>query len=253
MKYKTGSHVDANGYNLGVGFAREVQNNAGKLVFGPVVHYGRASYDSYLDTGVHGEGKATEIGLSVLAKQDNHDGVYYEGSIGFGRVTSDYKNNDYYSFYDTKSNYYAAHLGVGKLQKFGEQASVEYYTKLMYSHQNASNATVHSAILEDFKFDAVNSVRTRLGARVENAYSALGRYYYGLAWEYEFAGDARATYIAIGKHTPSPSLQGSSGMAEIGWKIKPSAGSNLSADLGLQGWFGKKQGVGVNAMLNWNF
>lgn len=49
---------------------------------------GSGSYDSYLEdaAGTHGEGKAHYFGIGLMARQVNHDGLSYEGSLRGGSV-----------------------------------------------------------------------------------------------------------------------------------------------------------------------
>ncbi|MBE6096110.1 MAG: hypothetical protein E7199_11780, partial [Schwartzia succinivorans] len=93
MRAESGSYVNTKGFGLNIGFARELSNAQGKLLFGPMVEYGGGSYDSHLDDGTRGDGKAHYFGVGVMARQVNHDGFYYEGSLRGGRVTSDYDGN----------------------------------------------------------------------------------------------------------------------------------------------------------------
>lgn len=39
--------------------------------------------------------------------------------------------------YDTSNNYFAAHLGIGKVNKVSEKGSLDIYTKLFYAYQEA--------------------------------------------------------------------------------------------------------------------
>ena len=79
---------------------------------------------------------------------------------------------------------------------------------------------------------------------------ALAALYAGLAWDYEFDSDARATYRGLA--TPSPSMKGSSGMLELGWQVKPGR-SPMVIDLGVTGWAGKQRGITANLQANWTF
>ena len=90
MRYDTGSHADVKGYNFALGMGKAVANNAGRLTFGPFVEYGYGDYTSYLDNGVRGDGKTKYYGVGVLARQDDKSGVYYEGSLRYGRMDADY-------------------------------------------------------------------------------------------------------------------------------------------------------------------
>ena len=62
MRAETGSYADTKGYNLSLGWAKEQNVKAGKLLFTPFVEYGKGSYDSYLDDGTHGSGKISYLG-----------------------------------------------------------------------------------------------------------------------------------------------------------------------------------------------
>ena len=44
-KIKSGSHVDVKGMNLNLGLVKEIKNNAGKFIIGPVVEYGNGLYN----------------------------------------------------------------------------------------------------------------------------------------------------------------------------------------------------------------
>ena len=254
MRAESGSHVNTKGFGLNVGFARELPNPQGKLLFGPVVEYGGGRYDSHLNDGTRGDGKAHYFGVGVMVRQVNHDGFYYEGSLRGGRVTSDYKGNldsigrvDY----DSSSNYFAAHLGIGKAFDLGKGNTLDGYFKYFYSHQAGDDTTIHIAGMADESghFDAVDSHRIRLGARLTHKVNERNSFYGGLAYQYEFNGDARATLNGNG--VPSPSLKGSSGMLELGWQVKP--GGSVTIDLGLIGWAGKQRGGSVQLGATWTF
>lgn len=250
-KVKTGSHVDVKGWNLNVGFAKEVKNKAGKLLIGPVVEYGKGSYDSYLDKGFHGAGDTRYIGGGVMAKQTNNNGLYYEGSLRAGKLDNDYKSHGISSnSYDSNSTYYAAHVGVGKIVKLNEKNSLDYYGKYFYTHQKGDGVTMHAGGEDyDLRFDSVDSNRTRIGARYTRAMNEKNSIYAGLAWQHEFSGTARATMDGTG--IPAPSVKGDTGIMELGWKVE--AGRKLDLDLGATGYTGKQKGARLNLAVNYKF
>ena len=254
LRAKSGSHVDTKGIGLNLGFARELSNKQGKLLFGPVIEYGHGSYDSYQDNGIKADGKTSYWGIGVIAKQTNHSGFYYEGSLRVGKTKSDYSSDlspVNHASYDSKATYWAAHLGIGKMMDVGKDNTLDVYGKYFYSHTGSDNVTVHATSGdEEINFDAVNSHRLRIGTRLTHALNEKNRIYGGLAWQYEFKGDARATYN--GGSTPSPSVKGSSGMMELGWQVKPGK-SPMTIDLGVTGWVGKQRGITANLQANWTF
>ena len=247
MRQESGSHVDVQGSAFNIGFAKEVKNNKGKLLFGPMIEYGRGSYESYLDDGTKGDGNTQNFGLGVMARQNNDNGTYYEGSLRYGKLTSNYNSGDLGADYDTDANYWGAHLGLGKVFQLNDKNSIDTYCQFFYTNQGSSSANI---LGNNVEFDAVKSKRSRLGFRFNHATSDVRSIYAGLAWQHEFDGSACAT--VDGFSTPSPSIKGNSMMAELGVNIAPKS-SPVSFDLGVSGWAGKQKGYSLNANMLWSF
>ena len=260
MRYKSGSYSDMRGYNLALGFAKAIQNNAGKLTYGPLLEYGWGNYTSQLDSGIRADGNTKYYGIGMIVRQDNNSGLYYEGSLRYGRMDADYASGDLigaggekvYASYDSSSSYYGAHIGIGRVSKLNDTVKADIYAKLLYTHQSGDSVTLGGAGNgEVYDFDAVNSTRARLGARLSKENGERGTYYAGLAYEYEFDGEAKAT--VKGLSTPAPSIKGSSGMLELGYIIQNKDVNAPVVDIGFQGWSGKKQGFSGNINFIWKF
>lgn len=251
MRQESGSYVDVDSANFNVGFAKEVKNSNGTLLFGPMIEYGHGNYESHLGDGTIGTGNGQSFGLGVMARQINNEGLYYEGSARYGKSTSDYSSNNLVPgrniSYDNSANYWGVHAGVGKVLQLQGDNSIDVYGKLFYTRQGSSSVDVDGDTLD---FDALSSKRSRIGFRYIHGTSKVRSVYAGLAWQYEFDGAARAT--ANGFSTPSPSVKGSSGMLELGVLVAPKA-SPVSFDLGVSGWAGKQKGYAVNANMCWHF
>ena len=247
MRHETGSHVDMKGMNLAVGFSREVLRGDERILFGPIVEYGRGTYDSYVNDA-HGDGSVRYVGVGGFIRQEQKDGLFYEGSLRFGRSSMDYSTP--LTSYDTDANYIGAHLGFG--QRITEQSGNEreLYVRYFYTRQNGTDTKLSTG--ERYDFDAVQSQRLRTGARWMIPQGS-GSLILGASMQYEFGGDANATVHVGGNSytTPSPSLKGFSGSLELGWKTQ--MGKNATADLSVEGWAGKQRGVTFNAGFNWKF
>ena len=257
MRANTGSYVDLKGQNMTLGLAREIKQASGRLLFGPVCEYGAGRYTSHLDDGTRGDGNTHYYGAGLFAREEQDNGCYYEGSLRMGHTTSDYRSYDLkgatstldgHVSYDTKTNYWGAHLGAGQVRKLANGDSLDLYGKYFYGRTGSTDTTLSSG--ETYHFDAVNSHRLHLGGRYTHVVNDQSSIYAGAAWQYEFGGDARASYK--GFSTPAPSLKGSSGMLELGWQVKPSK-SPVTIDLGLTGWVGRQQGVTFQAGAQWAF
>ena len=252
QKLDTGSHVDLKAWNMNLGFAKKINNNSGKLLIAPVIEYGRGSYDSYLDNGTHGDGDAQFWGVGLMAKQLNDDGLYYEGSLRAGRMSTDYQSAVAGGIkYDSDATYYAAHLGMGKVVQLNDKDTLDYYGKLFYTRQQGDKVTVGTGATYDF--DATTSLRTRLGARYTHQLSEKNAFYAGLAWQHEFDGESNAIVAtALGSASaPAPSMKGDTGIMELGWRVNNS--DKFELGLGVNGSVGKQKGVGFNLSLNFSF
>ncbi len=138
------------------------------------------------------------------------------------------------------------------MNKLNDTTKADVYAKFMYTHQNGDSVALRGeGAGEEYDFDAVDSLRARVGARVSKDYSDRGTGYVGLAYEYEFDGEAKAT--VLGFSTPSPSIKGSSGLLELGYILQPKGVNDPTVNINLQGWSGKKQGFTGNVNFVWKF
>ena len=249
-RLNSGSYVDAKGWNLNLGFAKKKTAGRNTITYGPMIEYGRGSYDSYLDDGTHGDGSMSYFGAGVMAKSKSESGAYVEGSLRVGRVKSDYSGNvlDNAVTYDNSNTYYAAHIGIGQEKELKGGNTLDTYAKYFYSHQ--AGDTVKMSTGEVYDFDAIDSHRLRIGARYTKKVNGGGAFYTGLAYEYEFGSDAGATFGDYS--TPSPSLKGSTGVLELGYRFAPKS-SNVSYGVSLMGMTGKRRGISGGVQINWAF
>jgi hypothetical protein len=92
VKYKTGSHVNADGWNVLAGVAATPQVANGNLMVGAFFEYGDGNYDShnsFASGKVKGDGDTKNYGIGVLGRYDFGNHVYVEGSVRGGRVKND--------------------------------------------------------------------------------------------------------------------------------------------------------------------
>ncbi|MDY4919681.1 MAG: autotransporter outer membrane beta-barrel domain-containing protein [Phascolarctobacterium sp.] len=239
-RYETGSHVDVDGWNAAVGFAK----TAGNATYGVAVEHGRGDYDSYVGA-VHGEGDIKSTGGVLFGQIKNANGVHYDASLRAGRVKSDYKSAA--TSYDDSATYYGLTLGAGKEISYTEKASLDLYGRYYFTHIADSDATLATG--EAVDFDSLNSHRIRLGGRYTSDINEKSAAYAGLAWQYEFGGDAEAAINGI--ESPTPSLQGHSAIIEAGYKLQ--SGKNMSLDFNVTGWLGKQRGIGGAIDAQWAF
>ena len=249
MRLNSGSHVDAKGWGLNLGFAKQRVAGRNTLTYGPFVEYGKGSYDSYLDDGLHGSGNMDYLGVGVMAKSQSQNGSYVEGSVRVGRVKSDYAGtiDNTHTTYDSSSTYYAGHLGVGQEKQLKNGNTIDTYAKYFFTHQGGDTAKLSTG--EVYDFDAADSHRIRFGTRYTSK-KGDASFYTGLAYEYEFGNDIAASFE--GYNTPSPSLTGGTGILELGYRFTPQNG-RATYGIQLMGMTGKRRGISGGVQMHWAF
>lgn len=256
-KYDVNSDIKINGWSViaGVGNAGKFDNGS-EFSWGVFYENGSGNYRTYNEFNnefFRGDGSLVYNGGGIAARYTNKNGVYTEGSLRAGMLKSDMDNalrdgaGNFYG-YESESAYYGAHIGIGKIISLSESSDLDIYGKFFHTYTEGDNFKVAN---DEFEFDSINSDRLRIGARItsnkENKFST----YYGLAYEYEFNGDADIT--AQGLKAPTQSLQGSSVMAEVGFNYQPTPTSPWSFDLNMRGYTGERQGGSFNVQATYTF
>ncbi len=255
-KYDVADDIKINGWStiVGVGNADKFDNGS-ELSWGVFYENGSGNYrtyNSFNNEFFRGDGSMVYNGGGIAARYENKNGVYTEGSLRAGMLKNELDNamrnvNGSYG-YETESAYYGAHIGVGKIISLSDSSDLDIYGKFFHTYTEGDSVTIAD---DKFDFDSITSDRLRIGARItsnkENKFST----YYGLAYEYEFNGDADMT--AQGLRADTQSLQGSSVMAEVGFNYQPTPTSPWSFDLNMRGYTGERQGGSFNVQATYTF
>ena len=255
-KYDVADDIKINGWStiVGVGNADKFDNGS-EFSWGVFYENGSGNYrtyNSFNNEFFRGDGSMVYNGGGIAARYENKNGVYTEGSLRAGMLKNELDNamrdvNGSYG-YETESAYYGAHIGVGKIISLSDSSDLDIYGKFFHTYTEGDSVTIAG---DKFNFDSITSDRLRVGARItsnkENKFST----YYGLAYEYEFNGDADMT--AQGLRADTQSLQGSSVMAEVGFNYQPTPDSPWSFDLNMRGYTGERQGGSFNVQATYTF
>lgn len=254
IRYNTGSFVKANGFSLIAGLAQKTTVDNGVWHLGAFFENGHSNYSTHndgVDGAVRGDGDATYNGGGILARFDSAGGMYGEASMRAGSIKNKFGGFAYNGgtgSYEDRSTYYGAYLGLGQQRQLSKNTSLDIYGKYFYTHQQGSDFEV---LGEQVTTSAVKSSRMQLGGRLTKQVTAEVSYYGGVAWEYEF--DGAADMAVAGADLAAPSLKGSSGIVEMGIRLKPSKTGKITLDLGAQGHFGKRRGFSGGLQINYSF
>lgn len=254
-KYDTGSYVDINGWNGIVGVAKTKDLNAGKFSYGAFFENGGGNYNTYNDfngTSFRGDGNVVYNGGGLLMRYEQENGVYTEASLRAGTAKNEVSNalefaDNRYGF-KTENTYYGAHIGIGKIIKLDNGKAWDVYGKYFHTHHEGDSVKIANDV---FDFDSVDSDKLRIGARFSEKQGEKLTSYYGLAWEYEFSGDAGGTANHYAMYTPS--LEGSTVIGEVGFRYTPGKASPWYFDANVRGYAGMQEGISGSVQAVYSF
>lgn len=255
-KYDVNSDLKINGWSgiVGVGSEKDIGN--GDFGWGVFFENGSGTYRTYNSFNgdfFRGDGNVVYNGGGIAARFEQDNGVYTEGSLRAGLLKNEMKDalrdgagNSY--GYKSESTYYGAHIGVGKVIRLDAAKDLDIYGKFFHTYTDGDTFTVAG---DKFELDSITSDRLRIGARLTTNKENKLSTYYGLAYEYEFNGDADMRVENMS--TPQQSLKGSSYMAEIGMNYQPSSDSPWSFDVSMRGYTGQREGFSGNVQAVYSF
>ena len=245
--YDVADDLKINGWSVIAGFGAENEHKGGDFAWGVFYENGSGNYRTYNTFNnefFRGDGSMVYNGGGIAARYENAKGVYTEGSLRAGMLKNEMDNamrdvNGSYG-YETESAYYGAHIGIGQIFEIDENTDLDVYGKFFHTYVDGDTVTIGNDV---FDFDSITSDRLRVGARVTKQQAKVNTYY-GLAYEYEFNGDADMT--AQGIRAERQSFGGGSGIAELGFNYQPGTDSPWNFDLNLRGYVGERQGGSFN-------
>ena len=255
-KYDVNSDLKINGWSTIVGVGNENEHNGDDFSWGVFYENGSGNYrtfNSFNNEFFRGDGSLVYNGGGIAARYENAHGVYTEGSLRAGMLKSEMTNalrdgegNNY--GYKSESEYYGAHIGVGQIISLTESSDLDVYGKFFHTYTQGDSFDVDG---DKFEFDGIGSDRLRVGVRITTNKANKFSTYYGLAYEYEFNGDAKMR--AAGINAPEQSLQGSGYMAELGFNYQPTPESPWNFDLNMRGYAGEREGATFNVQATYTF
>ncbi len=252
-----GSNIDLNMFNVAAGLSRGVLDN---LTLGVFLEGGDGRYNTenkFVDGNVAAKGDVNYFGGGIFVKAEgkktNLGQLHGEVSFRAGHINSKYNSPNFsstntYTSFDMSGAYLGAHAGFGYKWAIGNESDIDSYVKYLWNSQNGTSPVIGD---EQFNLDAINSHRLRAGFRYNSKADVNGfNFFGGLAYEYEFSGKATGQ---AGEYTLIDSdFRGGSGMAEVGLKFQK-GNSPWKGELAVQGYTGKRESIGVNLGIWYEF
>ena len=247
--YNTGSYVDVDGVTFMAGAGLRVNPNWTMAGF---VEAGWANSASHVE-GTRGDGDHEYFGVGFATRYQTDGVLYVDGSLRAGRATTEFagRYGQDLASYDAKSLYMSAHVGLGALWNLNESLKLDTYARYMVTYLDDDDVSLNNRYNDKLELDSTVTHAVRAGARLLGDFNDYASWKVGAAYEHVFDGDAESAVNSFSLDVPS--LEGDTGVFELGLRIRPSLESNWAVDLGAKGYVGDREGVTGNMTVRYSF
>ena len=247
--YNTGSYVDVDGVTFMAGAGLRVNPNWTMAGF---VEAGWANSASHVE-GTRGDGDHEYFGVGFATRYQTDGVLYVDGSLRAGRATIEFagRYGQDSASYDAKSLYMSAHVGLGAMWGINESLKLDTYARYMVTYLDDDDVSLNNRYNDKLELDSTVTHAVRAGARLLGDFNDNASWKVGAAYEHVFDGDAESAVNSFSLDVPS--LEGDTGVFELGLRIRPSLESNWAVDLGAKGYVGDREGVTGNMTVRYSF
>lgn len=247
--YNTGSYVDVDGVTFMAGAGLRVNPNWTMAGF---VEAGWANSASHVE-GTRGDGDHEYFGVGFATRYQTDGVLYADGSLRAGRATTEFagRYGQDSASYDAKSLYMSAHVGLGAMWGLNESLKLDTYVRYMVTYLDDDDVSLNNRYNDKLELDSTVTHAVRAGARLLGDFNDYASWKVGAAYEHVFDGDAESAVNSFSLDVPS--LEGDTGVFELGLRIRPSLESNWAVDLGAKGYVGDREGVTGNMTVRYSF
>ena len=247
--YQTGSRVDVDGYSLAAGVSYQINP---QWLIGGFIEAGWADSDSHVN-GTKGEGDHDYYGLGLATRYHVNDAWYVDGSLRAGQASTEFTGvyaGDS-AKYDSDALYVTAHVGTGYLFNLTDTINLDVYGRYLITYLDGDDVNLNNKYSDHFDMDSTVTHAVRVGTRLTGAFCPYAGWKLGLAYEHVFDGDAESAVNSLSLEVPS--LEGDTGIMEVGVTMKPSLNSHWSMDIGAKGYVGDREGVTGSLLVRYAF
>lgn len=247
--YETGSYVDVDGVTMMAGASLRVNPNWTLAGF---VEGGWGNSSSHV-TGARGDADHEYFGLGFATRYQTDGALYVDGSLRAGRATTDFVgrySNDAAS-YDAKSLYASAHVALGAKIEITDNLKLDAYGRYSVTYLDDDSFNLGNLSNDKLELESTVTHAVRVGARLLGDINEYASWRVGAAYVHVFDGDAESSVNSLSLDVPS--LEGDTGILELGLRIRPSVESPWAVEIGGKGYAGDREGVMGNVMVRYSF
>lgn len=251
-RYETGSSVDVDGVTLATGVATKWN----RLMLAGFVEAGWANSESHV-SGTDGDGDHDYYGVGAALRYEFESPFYLDGSVRVGATSTEFDGRyaDANARYDANGVYGSMHVGAGYMFGLTETVALDLYGRYILGYLEGDTVDLGTPDGEKFDMDDTFTHAFRVGARFTGIIGDTVGWRFGVAYEHVADGDAESDVIVSGTRAALdvPSLEGNTGIVEAGLTMRPDGSSPWSANIGIKGYVGDREGVSGNATVLYTF
>ena len=132
-----------------------------------------------------------------------------------------------------------------------ESINLDMYGRYVLSYLDGDKVDLHNKYHDKLDMDSTVTHAVRVGGRLTGSFCSYADWKLGLAYEHVFDGDAESAVNSLNLEVPS--LEGDTGVMELGVSMRPSQNSPWRLDIGAKGYAGDREGVTGNATVRYIF
>lgn len=252
-KYDTGSSVDVDSMSLITGFVTRI---VPKWMVAGFIEAGWGNSESHVENSKT-DGDHDYYGFGLATRYQFNSPFYIDSSVRIGRASTEFSGqyNAGSAKYDSDSLYGSAHIGVGYEFKLSENTSLDLYGRYIFSYLEGDTTSLGTNSDEHLDMDDTLAHTVRIGSMLHGQTQENVRWRVGLAYEHVANGDAESDVFSNTTRVSLdvPTLEGNSGIAELGMTIRPTPTNPWALDLGIKGYVGDRQGATGSATVSYSF
>lgn len=242
--YDVNNNLKINGFHQAIGFHGLTElNNTNELRLAVYFEHGEGNYRTFNQQNnefFRGDGEVEYLGGTIAGRYTFKNNFYFDASLRLGKLETKMDNavrssQGNFLGYETRSDYFGAHLGLGKTFIKTNKYELDLYSRLYFTKVKDDEFNLGG---DNFYFDNVTSQRLKLGTQIRSPEFGL---YADIAYEYEFDGKANMQVAEFS--APRESLKGGTFSSSLGLNYNFTS-TPLWIDLKLSGFSGEHNGIG---------
>ena len=251
-KYHTGSRLDLDSATLITGISAMTEKQ--KLAISAFVEAGWGDSEGHVNQA-HAKADHNVYSFGTAMRFFTDSPWYFDASARLGVAHFDYTGNFATESvkFDHSGIYAALHGAVGYAYPITEDTTLDSYLRYSFTYLEGGSEKLHNRAQDTFKMDSIRASAFRIGTRVKGYLGENQYLNYRVGAAYEKVVDGNANTKIDGMSIDAPSLNGDTGIFEVGLAKRPTIQSPWGVDVTVKGYAGDRDGLYGSATVNYVF